>query len=108
MTKTEFKDLWARVVELVEDSEFCDEFRNDEDWDDELLNVINYHLVDNKLDKSNVNVQKFLTEIHWATSEFYNFQYADEAPGGRESHRSGYKKSIKASKRVLMEIINPA
>ncbi len=81
-----FNEAWNQSQELIEDQEFCDEFVDDDEKKKQLTELID------SWGLSVLNMDEFIDLSLDASREYYNAEYASEAPGDRSSHRSESKK----------------
>lgn len=109
-SKDPVNKFWMSVTELVESEEHCDEENKHQEKD--LINLVADATQSNPeagdglvLNPNAPEHRAFLDEVHWAASEYYNAEYACEAPGSRRSHFSGYNEAMAKAKKMLSKIL---
>jgi hypothetical protein len=102
--------FWFDLVELVESEDHCDEMNVHQERD--IINFIADATITSQcagdgflLLPSEPKHKLFLSEMSWAASEYYNAEYACEAPGSRRSHFSGYNEAMAKAKKILSSIL---
>ena len=109
-SKDPVNKFWMDLVELVESEDHCDEFNVHQDKD--IIDFIAEVTASNPeagdgfvLNPEAPKAKLFLAEMHWASSEYFNAEYACEAPGTRRSHYSGYNEAMAKAKKILSGIL---